>query len=114
SSKKSSERKKLSKLEYEMLAHLYFADPQQINFASVESLVASQFQEDLSWEPLTAELLKILKAGRRPADLTLTELVCTQDSEICNLVEDFQQKRLAFLSEGNQQAQAFEKLAANL
>lgn len=90
-----------SRLEIELLGHMYFSRPDEIILEGLNDWLKNQLTWHPVWQELARDFIVCLLGGQKPAELPLTAWSLASHQEVLNLLERLVQKRAFFdVSEG--------------
>jgi len=98
----------LKPLEYELLGHLYFAQPGELDLAAMTTLLRETMALDDIWEEFAEEALETLVRGQSPVTLARDNWHCAWHPSIGRLLDRFTTAAHAFHSD--QRAAMIERL----
>ncbi len=101
----------LTAVEYELLAHIFFAKPGEIDIERTSSLM-SELQIDELWLIFASEALSYLKRDISPHDLEIADWKAGTYEQIIKLLASFESKKSAF--EHDNRKKAIEILARKI
>lgn len=103
----------LTPLQYDVLGHLYFAEPGILDTQDVRLAVMEKLDLDEIWQTFALEMLDSLDQGRSPRGRDRVGMVSTASTQVMELIETFEKKQTAFAIENRREALERLVLAAN-
>ena len=86
----------LTALEFEVLAHLYFATPEDVVDAELMSGIARSLRWDEPWRTLFETILTALRAGKTPSAVEPAEILGASHPRLFDEIEKFRLAEEAF------------------
>ncbi len=86
----------LTQIEYELLAHLFFSKPGELDNQLIQTMIHQELEFDERWSRVAEYFMNILTHGSSPASLELTALQQNADPEVEKFLERARAAAIAF------------------
>lgn len=86
----------LTALQFDLLGHLYFANPGEMDTQEIRTLVMEKLDLDELWQTMALELLDSLDQQRPPRERDKAGFITAVAPQVMDLIENIEKKALAF------------------